>query len=65
VEVQRRFFLPSPAIMLAGLLQLGLSDIVISIACTGVPDGESTSAGIRASNSLAGCHHYDYDGHCI
>jgi hypothetical protein len=63
--VQRQFFLTSPAIMLVGLLQLGLSDIAISIAYTSVPDGESTSAGIRASNSLASCHHYDYDGHCI
>ena len=65
MEVQRQCFLPTPAIILIGLLRLGLSDIAISIADTSVPDGEASGAWIRASNSLASWHHCDYDGHCI
>jgi hypothetical protein len=51
--VLRLFFLAIHAILLVGLVQLGLSGTDISIADTGIPDDEVTSSVSKAGNSSA------------
>jgi hypothetical protein len=51
VEVKKPFLLATLAILLAGLVPLGLSDTSISIADTVVPAGEGTNSLGKASNS--------------
>jgi hypothetical protein len=51
--VNRPFLLVTLAIILAGLVLLGLSNTVISIADTSTPDNEATSRVSKASNSSA------------
>jgi hypothetical protein len=53
VEVKKPFLLATLAILLAGLVLLGLSDTSISIADTSTPDNEITSSISKASNSSA------------
>jgi hypothetical protein len=43
VEAKKPFLLVTLAILLAGLILLGLSDTSISIADTGIPDNEAAS----------------------
>lgn len=51
--MNRPFLLVTLAIILAGLVLLGLSNTVISIADTSTPDNEATSRVSKASNSSA------------
>jgi len=51
--VKRPFFLVIFAMLLAGLVLFGLSDIVLPITDTGVPDNEATTSQIGATNSSA------------
>lgn len=51
--MKRLFSLVTLAIMLVGVVLLGLSDTSISIADTGVPDNKATSSISKASNSSA------------
>jgi hypothetical protein len=53
VDVKKTFLLATLAILLAGLVQFGLSDNSISIPDTGVPNSEVTSTISKASNSSA------------
>ena len=48
--MQRPFFLTIPAILLVGLVLLGLSDMGISVANTGSPNNEVTTTMSKASN---------------
>ena len=43
----------TPAILLVGSVLLGLSDTVISIADTSIPNNEITTSQTQASNSTA------------
>jgi len=52
--MKKPFLVAAFAIILAGLVLFGLSDNSISIADTGVPNGEATSSVSKASNSSAG-----------
>jgi len=52
--VKRLVFFVTSAIILVGLILFGLSDTVISIADSGIPDNEITSSVGKASNSSAG-----------
>ena len=49
----RLFFLAIIVVLLAGVVLFGLSDAVISIADTSIPDNEVTSSVSKASNSSA------------
>ena len=44
MDVKKPFLLTTTAIILAGLILLGLSNTSISIADTGIPDNEATSS---------------------
>jgi len=50
----RLFFLAILVVLLAGVVLFGLSDAVISIADTSVPNDEVTSSVSQANNSSAG-----------
>jgi len=52
--VLRLFFLAILVVLLAGVVLFGLSDAVISIADTSVPNDEVTSSVSQANNSSAG-----------
>ena len=49
----RLFFLAILVVLLAGVVLFGLSDAVISIADTSIPDNEVTSSVSKANNSSA------------
>ena len=51
--MKKPFLRATLAIILAGLVLLGLTDTSISIADTGVPNREATSSVSKASNSSA------------
>ena len=51
--MKKPFLLVILAIILAGLVLLGLSDTSISIADTGVPNNETTSSISKTDNSSA------------
>ena len=52
-KIMNRFFLATLAILLTGLVLFGLSDTVISIADTDIPNNEATSNVSKTSNSSA------------
>jgi hypothetical protein len=54
VNMKKPFLLAALAILLAGLILLGLSDTSTSIADTGVPNNEVARSISEASNSSAG-----------
>ena len=57
--MKRPVFLITLAILLAGLVLLGLSDTDISVADVSIPDNEATNS---VSNQFFGkCHNYDYN----
>jgi len=51
--VKRLVTIVAPAILLIGLVLLGLSDTSISIADTSIPENNGTSSVTKASNSSA------------
>ena len=53
VKVKRLVAVVTPAILMVGLVLLGLSDTGISIADTSVPDNEAASSVNKAGNSSA------------